>query len=80
MLAVAYWFFINAVKENAFYFLVITVLYSYIAISYVVIDLLMKIDDIGAIYIGALYFIASGIGLIRFLMHYNKKLKQDAGI
>lgn len=80
ILAVASWFFINAVKENAFYFLVITILYAYIAVCYVVINLLSAMADIGAVYLGALYFIGSGIGLIRLLMFYNKKLKHDAGI
>jgi hypothetical protein len=80
IMAVAYWFFNNAVKENAFYFLVITVLYVYIAVCHVVIDLLFAMEDIGAIYLGAIYFIGSGIGLILLLMHYNKKLKHDAGI
>lgn len=80
IMAVAYWFFNNAVKENAFYFLVITVLYVYIAVCYVVIDLLSAMEDTGAIYIGAMYFIGSGIGLIWLLMHYNKTLRHDAGI
>lgn len=80
MLIVAYWFFNNAVKENAFYFLVITVLYTYIAVCFVVIDLLPIMEDSGAIYLGALYFIGSGIGLIWLLMRYNKKLKHNAGI
>ena len=80
IMAVAYWFFNNAVKENAFYFLVITVLYVYIAVCYAVIDLLSAMGDEGAIYLGAMYFISSGIGLIWLLMHYNKKLKHNAGI
>lgn len=80
ILAVAYWLFNNAVKENAFYFLVITVLYTYIAVCYVVIKLLFAIPDMGAVYLGAIYFIGSGIALIRLLMFYNKKLKHNAGI
>ncbi len=80
IIAVAYWFFNNAVKKNAFYFLVITVLYAYIAVSYVIIDLLFAIPDTSAVYLGAIYFIGSGIALIRLLMFYNKKLKQDASI
>lgn len=78
VIATAYWLFNNAVKENAFYFLVVTVLYAYIAVCYIVMDLLFLIGDIGSVYLGAIYFIASGIGLIRLLMYYNKKLKHDA--
>jgi len=80
IIATAYWFFINAVKENAFYFLVVTVLYAYIAVCYVVVDVLAALPGTGEIYLGAMYFISSGIGLIWLLMHYNKKLKHDAGI
>ena len=39
--AVSFLFFKNAVKENSFYFLVITLLYAYIGLSYVVIELLL---------------------------------------
>ena len=77
---VAWWFFNSAIKRNEFYFLVITVLYAYIAVCYVVINLLILIADVGSIYLGAIYFIVSGIALIRLLMYYNKKLKHDAGI
>ncbi len=80
ILLVAYWLFNNAVKENVFYFLVISILYAYIALCYVVIELLILIADEGSLYLGTIYFIGSGIGLIRLLMYYNKKLKHDAGI
>ncbi|MEO8711623.1 MAG: DUF2157 domain-containing protein [Parafilimonas sp.] len=81
IMAVAYLLFNNAVKQNAFYFFVITVLYAYIALCYVVIELLTSVGgDMGVIYLGLIYFIGSGIGLIRLLMYYNKKLKDDAGI
>ena len=72
---IAFFFYKNAVKENSFYFLVITFLYSYIALGYVVIRLLSEVGDMGSIYLGLFYFIGSGIGLIRILMHYNKTLK-----
>jgi hypothetical protein len=71
----------NSVKENSFYFLVITVLYAYIGLCYVVIKLLFIAGNgMAFIYLGAIYFIGSGIGLIRFLIQYNKKLKHDAGL
>jgi hypothetical protein len=80
IMATGYWFFNNAIKENAFYFLVLTVLYAYIAVCYVVLELLFVMNDGGNIYFVATYFIGSGIGLIRLLMYYNKKLKHDSGI
>jgi len=78
---VGFLFFKNALKENSFYFLVITCLYTYIGISYVVINLLSLMGfDMLPIYLGIIYFIASGIGLIRLLIHYNKILKRNAGL
>ena len=74
-------YFKNAVKESSFYFLVITLLYAYIGLSYVVIELLSRSDlDMGAVYLGFIYFIVSGIGLIRLFIHYNKILKKNAGL
>lgn len=80
ILIVATIFFVrNALRERSFYFLVITVLYTYIAISYVVLQFLDIIDSgMGTVYLGLLYFIASGIALIRIFIHYNKQLKKDA--
>ena len=79
--AVFFFFFRNAVKENSFYFLVVAVLYAYIGLCYVMMKLLFMAGvGIGIIYLGTIYFIASGIGLIRFLIRYNKKLKHDAGV
>lgn len=81
LIAVSFLFFRNSEKENSFYFLVITVLYAYIGLCYVAMKLLFTTgDEMAGIYLAAIYFIGSGIGLIRFLMHYNKKLKHDAGI
>lgn len=78
--AIAFFFFKNAIKENSFYFLVITLLYAYTGLSYVVIKLLFFVDSIGAIYLGFIYFIASGIWLIRLLIRYNKTLKKNDSI
>jgi Predicted membrane protein (DUF2157) len=78
---VSFLFFKNAVKENSFYFLVITLLYAYIGLSYVVIELFLVPGlDIGAVYTGVIYFIASGIGLIILFIRYNKILKKNAGL
>ena len=78
---ITFFFFKNALKENSFYFLVITGLYAYIGLSYVVIKfLLLAGDSMGAVYLGLIYFIASGIGLIRLFIYYNKILKKNDSI
>lgn len=78
---ISFFFFKNALREHSFYFLVITLLYAYIGLSYAVIELLFLAGDgIGAVYLGLIYFIASGIGLIRMFIHYNKILKKNDSI
>jgi hypothetical protein len=73
--------FKHALKENSFYFLVITVLYFYVGLSAVVMRLLFHLGDLSAFYLAVIYFIGSGVGLIRFFIHFNKILKkQDAGL
>jgi hypothetical protein len=75
-------FFIrDALKEHSFYIFVITVMYAYIAVSYAVIDLLIKIGgDIGTLYLGLIYFIASGIALIKVLIYFNKIIRKNASL
>ena len=51
-------------------------LYGYIGLSYVIIRILSAINsDMAGIYIAILYFIASAVGMIMFLVNMNKKLK-----
>jgi hypothetical protein len=78
---VSFLFLRNAVKDNSFYFLVITLLYAYTGLSYVVIELLITREfDMGPIYLAIIYFIVSGIGLIRLFIHYNKIFKKNEGL
>ncbi len=78
---VSFLFFKNAIKDNSFYFLVITILYAYIALSYVFVRLIFS-ENSGenSFYLAIVYFIFSGIGLIWLFIHYNKIIKQHAGI
>ena len=71
----------HAMRQHSFYFLLITVLYGYITLSYVVIRLLTLISlEMAAVYLGFMYFIISGILLIRLLIRYNKILKNNASL
>jgi len=75
----SYLFYQKALREKSFYIIVVSAIYSYIALSYVVIQLLTHLHhfDLGAIYLGFIYFIISGILFIIFLMRSNKKLKSN---
>jgi len=65
----------DAFKNKSFYFLLLVALYSYIAVSCLVVRVLATAGNIGAIYLMFLYFIGSGIGMIFLLINLNKKLK-----
>ncbi len=75
LLALAAFVYTDAFKEKSFYFLLLAILYSYFAISCLILRAMMVIDDIGAFYLMFMYFIGSAISLIFLLIHLNKKLK-----
>ena len=77
MAAMVGYFYTTAIADKSFYFILIITLYAYIGFTYVVFDLLDKIGGVtlSILYMGFLYFILSGIGLILFLMNTNKKIK-----
>lgn len=77
LLGIGFYFYSRAIKEKSFYMLLITTLYIYFALSYVVINFLfyMSWADLIPVYLGLIYFIASGFGLILFLIRTNKKFK-----
>ena len=77
--AVAGWFiFQDAKKSKSFYFLLLTALYSYVAISGLVVRLLIKTDGDGIIYLGFMYFITSAIGFTSILINLNKSVKASS--
>jgi hypothetical protein len=62
------------------YYMVFTILYAYVGVSYIAIRALADLDGMTAAYMIVFYFIGSGIGLIKLLMHFNKKLKGNDSI
>ncbi|SFW80014.1 DUF2157 domain-containing protein [Chitinophaga sancti] len=75
---ISYYLYREALKHHSFYFLLMIALYAYVGLSYVVVRLLILTENEGGIYAGILYFIASAIGLIIFLVNANKKIKHDS--
>ncbi|MEO6668118.1 MAG: DUF2157 domain-containing protein [Ferruginibacter sp.] len=77
LIAVAFYFYKRAIKEQSFYLLLVSTLYAYIGFTYVFINMLSYSfsSGVGIFYLGFIYFIASGIALILFLMRTNKKFK-----
>ncbi|MBO9154169.1 DUF2157 domain-containing protein [Chitinophaga sp. GCM10012297] len=76
--AFCYW---QSKKRRSFYFMMITTLYLYIALGYLVIRMLFfsggSADPIGALYLALFYFIGSAVAMVLFLIRQNKKLKHD---
>ena len=77
LMGAAYFFYRRALTGKSFYTLLVTTLYAYIALSYVVVNLLALMSgfDMLPVYIGLMYFIAAGIGLVLFLIRSNKTIK-----
>ena len=75
--AISFFFYKTSIQNKSFYFLVVITLYSYVGISYVVLQLLSSISTsgMGPIYLGLIYFIVSGISLVFFLIKNNRKIK-----
>jgi hypothetical protein len=74
LLGIAGAFYWKAVQERSFYFLLVLTLYTYIGLSYVVILLLAKTDELMAIlYMSCIYFIVSAIAVTRLLIRLNRQ-------
>jgi hypothetical protein len=72
---IALYFYNESIHQRSFYLLLMLTLYGYIGLSYTIIHLLFwNMESVG-FYFVCLYFIASGIGLVFFLVRMNKKLK-----
>ncbi|HTB31016.1 MAG TPA: DUF2157 domain-containing protein [Bacteroidia bacterium] len=68
----------HAKKDKSLYFLLFTVLYGYVGLTYLVFKMLFHIDSIAAIYLGFLYVITSSVLLILFLIFTGKKFRKNA--
>jgi hypothetical protein len=72
----AFYTYRKSIAERSFYFLLITALYSYIAVSFVVVKILsLGSFEMGLLYLGFIYFIASAVWLTTFLIKTNKRFK-----
>lgn len=74
MAGISYLFYLKALKEKAFYFLLTLTLYLYFGLSVVIIKLMLY-SSIESISLGLIYLIFSAIGLVVLLLEMNKKIK-----
>lgn len=66
--------YFDAMKDRSFYFLLLIMIYSYVALSFLVLSMIFKGNDFTGIFI---YFILSAGGFIVLLKKLNTKLKED---
>lgn len=71
----AFYLYHDAMKHRSFYFTLLVVLYSYVALSGLLINGLIHIDHSNELYLISFYVISSAIGLTAILSNLNKKLK-----
>lgn len=70
----------RALNINSYYLMVVTALYGYISVSYMVIYGLITIGSDGGLFLALLYGVLSGIGLIILLVNLHRKIKKHAGV
>lgn len=79
LFVLSYYLYRDAYERKSFYFLILVVLYTYVAVSSLVVRGLIRIDGYtdGFIFMvmGSIYFMGSPIGVVLVLMELNKKLK-----
>ncbi|HSH67543.1 MAG TPA: DUF2157 domain-containing protein [Bacteroidia bacterium] len=74
-LAVICFYYIQyAIHQQSFLFLLLSVIYGYIGLTYAFFSI-VSLDSGGAFSFGLFYVMASGVGIVYFLMNYKKILK-----
>jgi hypothetical protein len=71
---VCFYYIRYAIQLQSFLFLLLSVMYGYIGLTYAVFSVLPISSD-GLLYIGFFYLIASGAGIVYFFMNYKKILR-----
>lgn len=74
LLALVFYFYRRALAMRSFYIILMLTFYGYIGISYAFVNL-FSFEVFEVVYLMMLYFIASAVYIIIFLIRMNKKLK-----
>jgi len=77
LMPISWFLYKKAFDRRSFYFIVVIILYAYIALCYVVVRLLSSMSgaDLAPLALGLLYFILSAIGIALLLVRPNRQLK-----
>ncbi|WP_457287143.1 DUF2157 domain-containing protein [Pedobacter sp. UYP24] len=75
--ALASFLYFDALKHRSFYFIILAFLYSYVALSALILKAFSNLRGDGLLFMGFFYFIVSAFLLIRILIGINRKIKSD---
>lgn len=76
LFGLAGYIYADAYRDKSFYFILLTILYSYFALCCIIVRVVFSgLNDGDAVYLLLFSFIASAFGLIYLLIYINKKLK-----
>jgi hypothetical protein len=79
--AMAWYCVRQAMAQKSFYFVVVIMLYVYVALGDVVVQLLVKMSGSDVVFsLGMWYFLLSAAGLAILLVRLNRQIKSHAGI
>ena len=76
---VSYFFYRRSLARKSFYIILVTTLYTYVALAYVAVRFVDSFigTTTAALYAGFLYFIISAVAMVLFLIRMNRKLKAE---
>jgi hypothetical protein len=74
---IAWLVYSDGYKHKSYYFVMLTVVYSYIIVSGFCLRSMFFMQDEAVLFIGFMYFILSGAAFVSILMNLNKKLKSN---
>lgn len=73
-------FLYQAKRERSYYFVMISILYAWIALTYFLLYLLIETTHGDGLFFAIIYTLGSAIGMIFLLINEHKKLKNDTRI
>jgi len=75
LLGIGCWYFFkNAQDESSLLLLLISVIFAYIGVTYLLFN---NLFDAAIVYLGSLYFVASAAGVVWFFLNYRKILNRS---
>lgn len=76
LIAICYYYFKYAVSKQSFLFLLLSIIYSYIGLTYIIFKTMIDVNmDEAVVFLGFFYFFGSCAGIVLFFLFYKRILK-----